>query len=104
MAKESEVRHTFQGSHRYRVFLLAVTLGMAVTLVVAGVVFDADKSWAHQLCLLVAALSAASFACLVAVDICRPQVISAARMKVALKFFLILPAVAIALAVLGFIL
>lgn len=102
MSEQPEVRHIFQGSPLYRWFLLVVGLAMAVLLIIGGTVFSADANWARQLCPLVGALSAALFACLVGIDIYRPRSITPSRMKMAVRAFLTLPAIAIILAVIGF--
>lgn len=102
MPEQPEARHIFQGPPIYRAFLLFVALAMAVLLTLGGTVFSMGTNWAHQLCPLVGAVSAFLFGCMVAVDIYRPQVITPARMKVLVRFFLALPIIAIMLAVAGF--
>lgn len=100
--EEPEVRHLFRGPARYRIFLLIAGIALAVGLLLGGTVYSTASNWAWQLCPLIGALSATLFACLVAVDLYRPQIITPARMKVTVKVFLALPALAVLCGALGF--
>lgn len=101
-APRDRPRHLFQGPARYRILLLIAGITLAVCLLLGGAVYNTSSNWVWQLCSLIGALSATLFTCLVAVDLYRPQVITPARMKVIVRFFLTLPAIAITLAVIGF--
>lgn len=102
MTEEPEVRHMFHGPRSYRVFLLIVTLAMALLLAVADPILGMGTNWARRLCTLIGALSAALFACLVAVDMRRPEALTPTRKAMAVKVFMTFPAIAITLAVVGF--
>ena len=102
MTDEPEVRHMFIGPPRYRAFLLFVGIAMAVLLVLGATVFDLSTNWAHRLCPLVGALSSAIFACLVAVDIYRPQALTRRRRAMVSTALMAMPAIAVTFALIGF--
>lgn len=94
-------RHMFQGPTWYRVMLLAVGLAIAILLLVGAVILP-STNWARQMCPLLGTLSGLLLAVLVGLDIFRPQTLTPARVRLAVRAFFGIACAAILLAVVGF--
>lgn len=102
MAQDSPTpRHLFPGPTGSRVALVICGALLTVLLPIGAVALP-SSNWAHQICPLLGAFSGLCLAILVGFDIFRPQALTPARVRVAVRVLWASMGAAILLGVLGF--